>query len=197
MCYVEKPAKSSTIPVQRLASDANTNNVPVSEITKSYKKQVIKTPARYDEIEIPAEYTTITRQVIDQPSTTKKVVVPAEYKTITKTKLAKKGGITKYEEIDCKLVSYQTLPIYYDLGSAALTPAAKKIIDEHIYSLMTQKPNISIEIASHTDSRSDDAYNLALSQRRAESVVNYLVSKGIKRSRLVAKGFGETKLVNR
>ena len=52
------------------------------------------------------------------------------------------------------------------------------------------KPDVSVEIASHTDSRSDDNYNMSLSQRRAESVVNYLVSKGIKRSRLAAKGFG-------
>ena len=197
LCFVEKPGSSRNIDVERLVADASTNNVPVAEIKANYKKQVIKTPARVDEIEIPAEYITITRQVVDVPASTRKVTVPAEYITITKTELAKKGGITKYEEIDCELVSYNALPIYYDLGSAALTPQARRIIDENLLKLMVGKPNISIEIASHTDSRSDDAFNMALSQRRAESVVNYLVSKGIKRNRLVAKGFGETKLVNR
>ncbi len=197
LCYVEKPGASSTTPVQRLAADAGTVNVPVNEKSASYKKLVIKTAARVDEIEIPAEYTTIKKEVLDVPSSTKRVTVPAEYVTISKTELAKKGGITKYEEIDCKLVSYNALPILYDLGSAALTAEARRIIDDNLLKLMVAKPDVSVEIASHTDSRSDDIYNMNLSQRRAESVVNYLVAKGIKRSRLVAKGFGESKLKNR
>ncbi|MBK8625860.1 MAG: OmpA family protein [Saprospiraceae bacterium] len=197
LCYVEKPAASSTTNVQRLASAATTVNNMVPEIGATYKKQVIKTPARMDEVEIPAEYTTIKKQVIDVPASTKTITVPAEYVTITKTEIAKKGGITTYSEIDCKLVNYSALPILYDLGSAALTSKAKSIIDENLYKLMVAKPEVSVEIASHTDSRSDDTYNMSLSQRRAESVVNYLVGKGIKRSRLVAKGFGESKLKNR
>jgi outer membrane protein OmpA-like peptidoglycan-associated protein len=197
LCYVEKPGSSSTTNVQRLVSDAGTNNVPVGERSATYKKQVVKTAARVDEIEIPAEYAVIKKEVLDAPATVRRVTVPAEYVTISKTELVKKGGITKYEEIDCKLVSYNALPILYDLGSAALTAEAKRIIDDNVYQLMVAKPNVSVEIASHTDSRSDDGYNMALSQRRAESVVNYLISKGIKRARLVAKGFGETKLKNR
>jgi len=50
---------------------------------------------------------------------------------------------------------------------------------------------------SHTDSRGNDDFNQSLSQQRANSVVNYLVSKGITRSRLTARGFGETRLTNR
>jgi OmpA-OmpF porin, OOP family len=197
LCYVEKPSASSTTNVQRLASPASTINNPVVEVKTSYKKQVIKTPARMDEIEIPAEYTVIKKQVIDVPASTRTITIPAEYTTIKKTEIAKKGGISTYSEIDCKLVNYSALPILYDLGSAALTSKAKSIIDENLYKLMVGKPDVSVEIASHTDSRSDDNYNMSLSQRRAESVVNYLVSKGIKRSRLAAKGFGESKLKNR
>ena len=50
---------------------------------------------------------------------------------------------------------------------------------------------------SHTDSTGNDDFNMSLSQQRANSVVNYLVSKGISRSRLTARGFGESRLVNR
>ena len=54
-----------------------------------------------------------------------------------------------------------------------------------------------MEILSHTDSVGNDGYNLSLSKQRAQSVVNYLVNKGISRSRLTASGFGETRLSNR
>ncbi len=196
LCFVDKPNTMKTISIEKLAADASTKDIPVAEKQSSYKKQVIKTSAKYQEIDIPAEYSVIKKEVIDRPASTKKVTVPAVYTTITKTELAKKGTLGTYTEIDCKLVSYNPLPILYDLGSAALTPAAKKIIDDNLLNLLRNKTEVSVEIASHTDSRSDDAYNMNLSQRRAESVVNYLVSKGIKRSRLVAKGYGETRLTN-
>jgi outer membrane protein OmpA-like peptidoglycan-associated protein len=54
-------------------------------------------------------------------------------------------------------------------------------------------PRIIVEISSHTDSVSSDEYNMKLSQKRAESVVKYLISKGIEKERLVAKGYGESK----
>ena len=50
-----------------------------------------------------------------------------------------------------------------------------------------------VELSSHTDSKGADAYNLKLSQKRAESVVAYLIAKGIDKNRLTAKGYGETK----
>ncbi|MBK6364305.1 MAG: OmpA family protein [Saprospiraceae bacterium] len=143
------------------------------------QKQVVKTAARMDEIEIPAEYATIKKQVVDRPADVKRVTVEPEYVTVSKTEIVKKGGVT-YTEIDCKLVNYSSLPILYNLGSAALTNEAKSIIDNNIYEMMVGKPEISVEIASHTDARGDDNSNLSLSQRRAESVVNYLVSKGSK-----------------
>ncbi|MCY1379264.1 Photosystem I chlorophyll a apoprotein A2 [compost metagenome] len=55
---------------------------------------------------------------------------------------------------------------------------------------------MTIELSSHTDSRGERQYNQSLSQQRAEAAVNYLVSKGIARKRLVAKGYGENRLVN-
>ena len=56
---------------------------------------------------------------------------------------------------------------------------------------------MKIELSSHTDSRAPDDYNMALSQRRAASAVAYLVSKGITKNRMIAKGYGETRLVNK
>ena len=195
-CFVEYPAQSKDVSITTLSNDATTSNVPISEVTATYKKRVVKTPARVDEIEIPAEYVTIKRQVVDTPSSTRKVTVPAVTETITKTVLTKKGGVTTWEEVDCGLFNANVLPIFYDLGSARITPESKRIIDNTLLPLLNSKP-VSIELMSHTDSRGNDDFNMSLSQQRANSVVNYLVSKGISRSRLTARGFGETRLVNR
>ncbi|MBC9795185.1 OmpA family protein [Sinomicrobium weinanense] len=195
-CFVEYPAQNQDVAITTLVTDAGTTSVPVGEENATYTKQVIKEPARMDEVEIPAEYATITKQVIETPASTKEVSVPAEYETVTKTVLKKKGGITTWEEIDCELLNPTILPIFYEYNSARLTPDSKTIIDERLLPILREK-NVSIELMSHTDSRGNDDYNMALSQQRAESVVNYLVSKGISRSRLLAKGYGETRLVNR
>ncbi len=61
---------------------------------------------------------------------------------------------------------------------------------------MQLNPAITIEIASHTDSRADAKYNLSLSQKRAQACVDYLVQKGIDKKRMTAVGYGETRLVN-
>lgn len=57
---------------------------------------------------------------------------------------------------------------------------------------MKEYPQIIVEIGSHTDSKGTDNYNIKLSQRRAESVVNFLIRNGIDKNRLHAKGYGET-----
>jgi len=195
-CFVEYPAQYSDIAYTTLTKDASTSANTVPEVKTTYKKRVIKTPARMEEVEIPAEYSTITRQVIATEATTRSVTIPARFETYTRTVLAKKGGITTWEEVDCGLLDANVLPIFYELGSARITPASKKIIDETLLPLLNSKP-VSIELMSHTDSRGNDDFNMSLSQQRANSVVNYLVSKGISRNRLTARGYGETRLVNR
>ncbi|WP_439153231.1 OmpA family protein [Winogradskyella sp.] len=195
-CFVEYPAQFRDVTFTTLASDASTNSVPVPEQTTTYKKRVIKTPARMDEIEIPAEYTTIKRRVIETPASTTTNTIPAQYQTVTRTVLDKKGGITTWEEVDCELLDPNVLPVFYELGSARLTPASKKTIDDTLLPILNDS-NVSIEIMSHTDSRGNDDFNMSLSQQRANSVVNYLVSKGISRGRLTARGFGESRLTNR
>jgi outer membrane protein OmpA-like peptidoglycan-associated protein len=197
-CYVEYPAVSETVPITTLVSNASTSKVEKPKQTATYKRKIVKTPARVEEIEIPAEYAIIKKVVVDQPARVDEQVVAAVTKTITKKELVKKGGMTVWEEVDCNIIgTANILPIYYEYNSAVITPASEKIIDEHLLSLMRAKPGLRIELASHTDSRGSDDYNMALSQQRAQSVVNYLVNKGISRSRLVAKGYGETRLVNK
>ena len=85
--------------------------------------------------------------------------------------------------------------IHYDFDKSNIRPDAAVILD-NVVSVMKQNPSLNIELSSHTDSRGDDNYNMALSQRRAQSAVDYLVTNGIDRSRLVAKGYGESRLVN-
>jgi len=86
--------------------------------------------------------------------------------------------------------------LYYDLDKYNIRPDAAQVLD-NLARILIDNPAVRIEIGSHTDSRASAVYNLDLSQKRSESVVDYLVSKGISRNRLVAKGYGETKLINK
>ncbi|MFT5667514.1 MAG: OOP family OmpA-OmpF porin [Vicingaceae bacterium] len=83
--------------------------------------------------------------------------------------------------------------IYYEFDKAGLTEASKTTIDTTIYEILIENPHIIIELSSHTDSEGTDSYNENLSQSRAESVVNYLIKKGIPKKRLTPKGYGESK----
>ncbi len=85
--------------------------------------------------------------------------------------------------------------IYYNFNDATLRPDARKDLDP-VVALLNQYPNVRIRINSHTDSRGTDAFNLELSTRRAKTVHQYLVKKGISAKRLEIKGFGESKIRN-
>lgn len=86
--------------------------------------------------------------------------------------------------------------IYYDFDKHNIRPDAALILDK-LVKVMIDNPTLKIELSSHTDSRGSDSYNMKLSERRAKSAVDYLISKGIAAERMVAKGYGETRLVNR
>lgn len=85
--------------------------------------------------------------------------------------------------------------IHYDFDKHNIRPDAALILDK-LVATMRDNPTLKIELSSHTDSRGSDSYNIKLSQRRAESAVHYIISKGIARDRLVAKGYGEARLLN-
>ncbi len=86
--------------------------------------------------------------------------------------------------------------IYYGSGDFKLDAAGLTILDKVITVLNTNQKLI-IELSSHTDSKSSDAFNLALSKKRAQFAVDYLIGKGISKTRLKAVGYGETKLLNK
>lgn len=80
--------------------------------------------------------------------------------------------------------------VNFDFNSAALTTVSKSNLDK-LAGVMVQYPDTNINVYGHTDSKGTDEYNLTLSQKRANSVIDYLVSKGIARTRLNAMGMGE------
>ncbi|BFP39691.1 OmpA family protein [Flavobacteriaceae bacterium GF1] len=92
-----------------------------------------------------------------------------------------------------KLLQLST--IYFDLNKYNIRPDAEIEIQKVIVA-MEKYPSLKIKVNAHTDSRGNDAYNLWLSQKRAESTVDYMVSKGISRDRLEGEGFGEKLLLN-
>ena len=82
--------------------------------------------------------------------------------------------------------------IFYDYDKATLRPESKTALDE-LVKLLDENPNVTIELSAHADYRGSAAYNKTLSQRRAESVVNYLIEHGIAKDRLTPKGYGKEK----
>ncbi|MFN8277761.1 MAG: OmpA family protein [Chitinophagales bacterium] len=107
--------------------------------------------------------------------------------------------ITIYKEIELDKIFPKreiVIPnIYYDYDKATLRDESKVVLDS-ILVFFNENKDLTIELGSHTDSRGSDAYNLKLSQARAQSAVDYLISKGVAQDRLVAVGYGETKPVN-
>lgn len=84
--------------------------------------------------------------------------------------------------------------IYYEFDESFITDVAAVELDK-LVKIMEDNPQISIELSSHTDARGDNDYNQELSQRRAESAVQYLVESGIAPNRITAKGYGEEQLI--
>ena len=84
--------------------------------------------------------------------------------------------------------------IYYEFDESFITDMAAVELDK-LVKILQDNPQISIELSSHTDARGDNEYNQKLSQRRAESAVQYLVDSGINPARITARGYGESQLI--
>jgi outer membrane protein OmpA-like peptidoglycan-associated protein len=93
--------------------------------------------------------------------------------------------------------SFKIENIRYDLNKWEIRPDAAKELD-NLVQILRDNPGIVVELGSHTDCRASDEYNLNLSQKRAEAAVKYIIEKGkIPQNRITAKGYGETKLLNK
>ncbi len=120
-------------------------------------------------------------------------------------KLTNPGEILLHEELDLKMDKIEVgtdlakiidiKPIYFDLGKSNIRPDAAVELDK-IVQVMKDNQNMVIELRSHTDSRGDDASNMKLSDKRAKSSAQYIISKGIESTRIYGKGYGESMLLN-
>jgi outer membrane protein OmpA-like peptidoglycan-associated protein len=99
------------------------------------------------------------------------------------------------EPIPAEDVDFTLKGIFYDLDKWDLREESRKVLDS-LTTILYNNPTLVIELASHTDSRAPQDYNLELSKKRAKSCVDYLITKGIAKERLISVGYGETKLVN-
>ncbi len=97
------------------------------------------------------------------------------------------------KEITPETVELLIKNIYYDYDKADIRPDAAIELNK-LVALLKDNEDVKIELGSHTDERGSDRYNESLSQRRAQSAVNYIISKGIAKDRVKAKGYGESKL---
>lgn len=93
-------------------------------------------------------------------------------------------------------IIYRLDNIYYNYNKWDIRPDAAKELDK-LVQILTDNPEIKIELSSHTDSVASHAYNMELSQKRAESAVEYIISRGISAERMVAKGYGEERPIAR
>lgn len=82
--------------------------------------------------------------------------------------------------------------IFYDFDKATLRPESKEALDELIV-MLEDNPNVTIELMAHTDRKGSEEYNMNLSQRRAQSVVDYLIAGGIEKERLTPAGYGKSR----
>lgn len=80
--------------------------------------------------------------------------------------------------------------IYYEYGKFRLKKEQKDILDESVVSLMREAPEIVVELSSHTDDHGGEAFNMKLSQKRADEIVNYVIKQGIEKERIIGKGYG-------
>jgi len=105
-----------------------------------------------------------------------------------------KGGVKYYDRVmqDGKII---VNGIRFDVGKSTLKPESMGAINE-IYTLMKENPDLKFSVEGHTDSQGDDAFNMKLSQERAETVMNTLIKLGISGDRLAAKGWGESKPIS-
>jgi outer membrane protein OmpA-like peptidoglycan-associated protein len=153
----------------------NLNVILITDSKNRVIKQLVRGLGGKFKIELlDLEKTTLTEYTIDDP-----------WLKVLKLKNAKrKDSITVIENIN------------YPLNEYKFDETGRRILDKLIQ-ILKNNPNLYVEISSHTDSRANDNYNLKLSQKRAQYIVDYLIINDIEKERLKAIGYGEKKLLNK
>lgn len=194
---VEIPEVTKVIKRTVLVSAPTTRVIEIPAVTKTYTKRVMVTAPTTRVIDTPKKMGSVVKTVVASAAVSNQTSVEAKYQTISKEILVSKGGLTEWKEVECKLLEYNDLGIKWNLGSATLTAEAKAIINAKLLPVLQQNSGSKVEVASHTDARGTKTNNQVLSERRAQAVSNYLITKGINASRLVSNGYGESRLTNR
>jgi len=143
-----------------------------------------------------------------EAATTKETVVEAEEATDTiEEKTIVEATETKEETTEeatetvvettttDEILDLSSVAVHYDFDSSEIRTDDTYELDR-IVAMMKANTSIKIQVNAYTDARGSSAYNLALSSRRANAAIDYMVSQGISSNRLIAKGFGETQMVN-
>ena len=181
--------------IAEVVSDQNGNYIFPN--VKCGKKYFIKTAKTDYEIkETPIALKRFTGK------TTLSIAIQKKFKPLVAKQIVVKATkvnpvIIKSIKVGTDLAKLLHIPMnFFDLGKATIKkssePQLQKIVD-----ILNQYPTLKLDIRSHTDSRQSDANNMILSEKRAQSTKNWLVQKGINENQLTAKGYGETKLINR
>lgn len=181
--------------VAEVISDQNGNYIFPN--VKCGKKYFIKTAKTDYEIkETPIALKKINGKTILSIAIQKKFKPLVAKQVVVKTTKVS-PVIIKSIKVGIDLAKLLHIPMnFFDLGKATIKkssePQLQKIVD-----ILNQYPTLKLDIRSHTDSRQSAENNMILSEKRAQSTKNWLIQKGIDGNRLAAKGYGETKLVNR
>ncbi|MFH6995570.1 OmpA family protein [Flavobacterium sp. FlaQc-48] len=180
---------------QQVVSDQNGNYV-FSKV-KCGKKYFIKTSkSDYEIKEIPLTIKKENGKTI-LPVSLEKTPLPLVAKTIMIKTVSVKSVTMKPIAVGTDLAKVLHIPMnFFDLGKATIRKSSEPQLQK-IVNVLKQYPTLTLDIRSHTDSRQSASNNMILSEKRAQSTKNWLVSKGIDGNRLKAKGFGETQLVNK
>lgn len=129
-------------------------------------------------------------EVIETPKNPKTIEMPI---TLNMPMSLKLSDPCPPNDLGCRLTLQ---PIYFDYDKSNIRPDAEIELAK-ILAALEEYPILKIHIESHTDSRGKDSYNLKLSERRAQSTLQWLLGKGVGKNRLTSKGYGESKLINK
>lgn len=200
--------KDPKLALLALVTDAKTNT-PLDGVKMTLKE--LPSNAAFD------TYTTSTSGDYKKSLTGKKIgdkisysIVLEKDKYLTKTltfiyDIKKPGDININESLDLKLGKVEVgmdlakmidiKPIYFDLGKYTIRKDAAAELDK-VVAVMKEYPNMYIQLGSHTDCRGKAKANILLSDKRAKASASYIAKKGIQKTRIMGKGFGESKLLN-